>query len=104
MTIAFCNNDLTCPHLCALTTGSPGHQGAQFATDHLICAVKVPSAVFNLQETKFFSVLQQWLSLTWQPDVKTHQVHCDVELLNKALAPLLGLLEFGECSAVGTLP
>lgn len=36
--------------------------------------------------------------------MKTHQVHCDVELLNEALAPLLGLLELGECPAVGPPP
>lgn len=36
--------------------------------------------------------------------MKTHQVHCDVELLNEALAPLLGLLKFGKCFAVGPPP
>lgn len=36
--------------------------------------------------------------------MKTHQVHCDVELLDEAFAPLLGLLEFGQCPAVGPPP
>lgn len=36
--------------------------------------------------------------------MKTHQVYCDIELLNEALAPLLGLLEFGERPAVGPPP
>lgn len=36
--------------------------------------------------------------------MKTHQVNRDVELLDEALASLLGLLEFGEGPTVGPPP